>query len=73
MAKKKRGRFTFFLFFVFGVFLIWSVAFLAWLFWSDMESLVRGKKTSSEQSRKPSQEKIFEEDRKKLEEILKGK
>ena len=73
MAKKGRGRFTVFLLFVFGIFLIWSLAFLAWLFWNDIEGFVksRGKKPLPDQSRKSSQEKIFEEDRKKLEEIIK--
>jgi hypothetical protein len=64
---------------------IWALAFLIWLYWYDIaETFGRrengpaakaGKKV--EQSTKPSdksaQERIGEEDRKKLEEILKSK
>jgi hypothetical protein len=73
MRKKRRGRFALLAISLVCVFLAWSVAFLVWLFWSDIERFVklRGEKTVSEQLREPSQERILEEDRKRLDEILK--
>ncbi len=48
-------------------------AFLLWFFWGDVEKFIRPgmKRNTPEQVQKPAQEKILEEDRKKLEEILK--
>ncbi|MBI2985651.1 MAG: hypothetical protein HYY45_02675 [Deltaproteobacteria bacterium] len=47
-------------------------ALLLWLFWKDIERLARRAlgKDMTEQSQKPAREGISEEDRKKLEEIL---
>jgi hypothetical protein len=70
--KKKRSRFRFFLLSLFFIFVLWAATFLVWLFWKEIQSLsvLSGKKTA-EPARKPSQEKISEEERKKLDEILK--
>ena len=75
MAKrrKKSGWFTRLVFSVMFILLVWLLAFLVWLIWPDLEKLVDlvWKKEVTEQTQKSSQEKILEEDRKKLEEILK--
>ncbi len=75
MAKRKKRR-SWFRLLVLGLLtavVVWFAAFMVWLFWSDIQRLVKsgGKKTVSEQAVKPSKEKIPDEDRKKLEEILK--
>ncbi|MGH7771923.1 MAG: hypothetical protein ACREQA_06760 [Candidatus Binatia bacterium] len=77
MAKRKKRR-SWFRLLVLGLLtavVVWFAAFMVWLFWSDIERLVKsgGKKTVSEQTVKPSKERIFDEDRKKLDQILKRK
>ena len=73
MKKKKRGWLFRLMFCFASVLLVWLLAFLGWFFWSDLESFVKagGQKAAQEQPSKPSQERIFEEERKKLEEVLK--
>lgn len=74
--KRKSGGFKLFLLALFSVFVIWVAAFLVWLFWADIEKLTGfgETKTATEQTRpNGAKEKISEEDRKKLEEILKQK
>jgi hypothetical protein len=55
------------------LFMIWSSAFLAWLFWADIEAFFKSRSTAISPQGTPerNQEKILDEDRKKLEEILK--
>jgi len=69
MSKKKRRRWPFLLALLF----LFLCAILLWFYRGDLEGLFRSvrKKAVPEQSQKSSQEKISEEDRKKLEEILK--
>ena len=66
---------------------VWLIAFLIWFYWYDLSKLVskdtprrispepaRQRENDDRRERKPApetQEKIFEEDRKKLEDILK--
>ncbi|MBI4487804.1 MAG: hypothetical protein HY694_01850 [Deltaproteobacteria bacterium] len=73
MKKKTRGWLTRLFIFFFSVFLVWFLVFLVWLFWADLKRLVKGegKKSATEQTQEPSQEKISEQDRRQLEEILK--
>jgi len=73
MRKRRRGRLALSVILSLSVLLAWSIAFLVWLFWSDIERLVQsgGGKTASEPIRKSPPEKISEEERKQLEEILK--
>jgi len=71
MKKKKKGRAAV-LFLFLSVLLVWLLAFLVWLFWSDLKELARsGQEGAVSQRGRPSQEKISEEDRRRLEEILK--
>lgn len=78
--KKKSGWLRAALLFVFVPLFVWALAFLIWFNWTDFNNF--GKKTPatnpstqverpSKQTEKPPPEKILEEDRKKLEEILK--
>ena len=71
--RKKLGWFKGILLFGFTLFTIWSSAFLAWVFWGDIEGFFKSRLTaiSPQETQEPSQEKILDEDRKKLEEILK--
>jgi hypothetical protein len=73
MKKKTRGWLTRLVLFFFSVFLVWFLVFLVWLFWADLKRLVEGegKKSATEQIQKSSQEKILDEERRQLEEILK--
>ncbi len=73
MKKKTRGWLTRLVLFFFSVFLVWLLVFLVWLFWADLKRIVKGeeKKSATEQTQKSSQEKILDEDRRQLEEILK--
>lgn len=70
--KKKRSGFKTFLIALFIVFVIWAGAFLVWLFWKDIQRFVSyvGQKTTPQQTQKSSQEKISDQERKKLDEIL---
>jgi len=72
------------LLFMFIPLVVWFVAFLLWFFWQDMKKLFtkedQGGRPASESGRKvtPSSqkapsEKILDEDRKKLEDIIKQK
>lgn len=67
--KNKSSRWLFLLALLF----LFLFAVLLWFYRGDLEGLFSSvrRKTAPEQSQKPSQEKISEEDRKKLEEILK--
>jgi len=73
MRKRRRSRLGLFAVLSLSVLLAWLIAFLVWLFWSDLERLVQSGdgKTTSEPIRKSPPEKISEEERKQLEEILK--
>jgi hypothetical protein len=88
MAKKRRRKRSWLrklLFFICTPLIIWFLAFLIWFYWNDITGLL-GRRDKSpptkaskevERSRKPSektaQERIGEEDRRKLEDILKSK
>ena len=71
------------LFFILTPLVVWFLAFLIWFYWNDLNGLFgRGDKIPQagkevERSGKPSdktaQERIGEEDRRKLDEILKSK
>jgi hypothetical protein len=80
--RRKRSRLKALLFFILAPFVVWALAFLIWFYWYNLFG--RGDKTPSakadkevERSIKPpdksTQERIGEEDRRKLEEILKSK
>jgi hypothetical protein len=80
---KKSGWLRAALLFVFVPLFVWALAFLIWFNWTDFNHFLGfGKKTPatnpstqlerpSKQTEKPPPEKILDEDRKKLEEILK--
>lgn len=85
MAKKTRRKRswlrTLFLF-VLTPLIIWLLAFLLWLYWKDVSQLFRGDPTpiqpaskgtgkAEQPAKNPSKERILEEDRRKLDEILK--
>jgi hypothetical protein len=71
------------LFFILTPLVVWFLAFLIWLYWTDITRLFNpGDKTppakaskeverSGKQSDKTTQERIGEEDRRKLDDILK--
>jgi cytoskeletal protein RodZ len=80
--RRKRSRLKTLLFFVLAPFVVWVLAFLIWFYWYNIFG--RGDKSSPakatkevERPTKPSdkstQERIGEEDRRKLDEILKNK
>lgn len=83
--KRKRSRLKTLLFFILTPFVVWALGFLIWLYWHRITGtfgrrdnavpVETGKKV--ERSTRPSdqsaQERIGEEDRRKLEEILKNK
>jgi hypothetical protein len=83
--RKKRHWFRSLVFFVMTPLTVWALAFLIWLYWGDITRLFNpGANTPPakaskevERSTKPSdktaQEGIGEEDRKKLDDILKNK
>jgi hypothetical protein len=88
VAKKKGRKGSWlkkFLFLILTPFVVWALAFLIWLYWYDITGTFgRRDKTPPakaskevERSTKPTdksaQERIGEEDRRKLEEILKSK
>jgi hypothetical protein len=85
MAKKTKRKTSWFktlLFFILMPFVVWALAFLIWFYWYDItgrDDKIPPAKASKEveRSAKPSdksaQERIGEEDRRKLEEILKNK
>jgi flagellar basal body-associated protein FliL len=81
--KKKRGWLRVVLLFVFVPFFIWALAFVVWLNWNSISNVLHSDTKSSalkpskqldkpaRQTEKSPKEKIADEDRKKLEEILK--
>jgi flagellar biosynthesis/type III secretory pathway M-ring protein FliF/YscJ len=84
--KKKRNWLKTLLFLILTPFIIWFLAFLIWFYWNDLAGpFSRREKTPATsagepvdrsnkqlgQSDKASQERIREEDRKQLDEILK--
>jgi hypothetical protein len=84
--KKRRGRWgRRVLFYIFVPLLVWGAAFLVWFYWYDLKTLVAKESPSidrrprqinrEEAERGPgktrAQEKIPDEDRKKLEDIIK--
>jgi len=83
--KKKRNLLKTLLFFIFTPFIIWFLAFVIWFYWNDITARFnRHEKMPSIKANKPmdgstkpteqtSQERIREEDRRKLDEILKNK
>ena len=87
MAKKKKrkiGWLKTLLFFILTPFIVWFLAFVIWFYWNDITGLFnRHEKIPSTKANKPmdgstkpdqtSQERIREEDRRKLEDILKSK
>jgi hypothetical protein len=88
MAKKRKRKTTWLktlLFFILTPLIVWTLAFLIWLYWYNITAFSSQQdKTSTpgvnkevDRTTKPSdksaQERIGEEDRRKLEEILKSK
>ena len=89
MARKTRKKHRWFrslVLFVMTPILVWVLAFLAWFFWRDITKLFdkrgpaktppgvsRGTEKTQLRRENKSQEKIPEEDRKKLDEILKNR
>ena len=83
--RRKRGWLRTLLFFVFVPLIVWFFAFVTWLYWYDIQGFIgreeARQKTPAEAARKTdriesptdrrSQERISDEDRRKLEEILK--
>ena len=88
MAQKKSKKTSWLrtlLLFIFIPIIIWVLAFMAWFFWRDITKLFdkrgpaktspavsRGTEKAQPRRENKSQEKIPEEDRKKLDEILKN-
>ena len=85
MAKKRKRKKTWLktlLFVLLTPFVVWALAFVLWIYWyditgrSDNTSPARASKEAvppAKPADKPAHEKIGEQDRKKLEEILKRK
>ena len=89
MAQKKRKKRSWLrnlLLFIFTPIVIWILAFLLWFFWRDIAKLFdknapsktppgvsRGTEKAQPRRENKSQEKIPEEDRRKLDEILKNR
>jgi cytoskeletal protein RodZ len=84
--QKKRSWLRSLLLFIFTPIIIWIIAFLIWFFWRDIAKLFdkrgpaktppgvsRGTEKSQPRRDNKSQEKIPEEDRRKLDEILKNR
>jgi hypothetical protein len=71
--RKKRSGLKLFPLSLFLVLVVWVTSFLVWLFWKDIQrtEILSGNNTTTIQPQQPSQEKISEEERKKLDEILK--
>jgi heme/copper-type cytochrome/quinol oxidase subunit 2 len=64
--------------FIFTPLIIWFLAFLIWFYWNDITGQdktppTKASKQMDKRSDKTAQERIGEEDRRKLEEILKSK
>ena len=87
VAKKKKrkiGWLTKLLFFIFTPLIIWFLAFLIWFYWNDLAKSVTANKGKPQPApkatrqaeppvKKSADEKILDEDREKLDEILKSK
>jgi cytoskeletal protein RodZ len=80
--RRKQSRLKALLFFVLAPFVVWALAFLIWFYWYNLfgrsdntPPAKAGKEVeqSTQSSDKSTQERIGEEDRRKLEEILKSK
>lgn len=73
MKRKKRSWFTLVGVSLITVFLVWSLAFLLWLFWPDLKERFwpAGTKNVANEKKNASRERIYEEERKELENILK--
>jgi hypothetical protein len=80
--KRKKSWFKTLLFFILTPFVVWALAFLIWLYWYDItgrEDKISPQRASKEVERsvkptdKSAQERIGEEDRRKLDEILKSR
>lgn len=80
--RKKRSRLRTLFFFIFFPLIVWLIAFLLWFYWRDLSALWSKKsapvdtpaKSRDRDETRPAKrppEKILDEDRKKLEEILK--
>ena len=80
--RKKRGWLRTLIFFILFPLIVWLIAFLLWFYWRDLSTLWNKKSAPVEMPAKSRErdetrpakhppEKILDEDRKKLEEILK--
>ena len=82
--RKKRGRLGKLLFYILFPLVVWLVAFLLWFYWRDVSAWfskgdapvnppvrVQPRERSDTAPTKRAPEKILEEDRRKLDEILK--
>jgi predicted Holliday junction resolvase-like endonuclease len=78
--KTKKNRFRKLLFFILIPLVVWLLAFVVWLYWNSIISLFRQGKTASsvrpkaaqrESNEKRVKERISDEERQKLDEILK--
>lgn len=75
MKRRKRGWLALVVAFLATAFSIWLAAFLLWLFWPELRGYFRPeeKKSLSGQNQGFSREQIYEEERKRLEDMLKRK
>jgi len=80
--RRKRSRLKALLLFLLAPFVVWALAFLIWFYWYNLFGQANetppakaGKEIerSTQSSNRSTQERIGEEDRRKLEEILKSK
>ena len=80
--RKKRGWLRTLIFFILFPLIVWLIAFLVWFYWRDLSALwnkksapvdapARSREHDETRPAKRPPEKILDEDRKKLEEILK--
>lgn len=80
--RKKRGWLRTLIFYILFPLIVWLIAFLLWFYWRDLSALwnkqsapadtpARSRERDETRPAKGPPEKILDEDRKKLEEILK--
>jgi len=80
--RKKRGWLRTLIFFILFPLIVWLIAFLLWFYWRDLSALwnkksvpvdapARSRERDEKRPAKRPPEKILDEDRKQLEEILK--